>query len=112
MSCKMTTLAEVRLMPRPPARVDNRNTNMSGSVLNSSISTILQDKEIILDNSCDLFYGKLVKLNTKHCFHLPSFKKGVCYNMKFIKLIESFKNHVIILAMFVGMLDTATTSKA
>ena len=26
MSCRMTTLAEVRLMPRPPALVDSRNT--------------------------------------------------------------------------------------
>lgn len=41
MSCRMTTLAEVRFMPRPPARVDSRKTKMSGSVLNSSISTIL-----------------------------------------------------------------------
>lgn len=32
-------------MPRPPARVDSRNTNMSGSVLNSSINTILKEKE-------------------------------------------------------------------
>lgn len=31
-------------MPRPPARVDSRKTKMSVSVLNSSISTILQKK--------------------------------------------------------------------
>lgn len=47
MSCRMTTLAEVRFMPRPPARVDSRKTKMSVSVLNSSISTILQKKKKI-----------------------------------------------------------------
>ncbi|KAG7253111.1 hypothetical protein CRUP_006603, partial [Coryphaenoides rupestris] len=41
MSWRMTALADVRLMPRPPARVDSRNTKMSGSLLNSSINTIL-----------------------------------------------------------------------
>lgn len=43
MSWRITTLAEVRLMPKPPALVDRRNTNIPISVLNSSIRCILQN---------------------------------------------------------------------
>ena len=35
----MQVSAAVRLMPSPPARVDSRNTNMSGSVLKASMSS-------------------------------------------------------------------------
>lgn len=42
MSCRMTTLAEVRLMPSPPARVDSKKMKISWSLLNWSIRTILK----------------------------------------------------------------------
>jgi len=43
MSWRITTFAEVRLIPKPPALVDRRNTNMPISVLNWSIRCILQN---------------------------------------------------------------------
>lgn len=43
MSWRITTFAEVRLIPKPPALVDRRNTNIPISVLNWSIRCILQN---------------------------------------------------------------------
>ncbi len=42
MSCRMTVFAAVRLMPRPPARVDRINMKMLSSWLNWSMSTCLK----------------------------------------------------------------------
>ena len=41
-SCIMTVSADVRLIPNPPALVDSRNMNISGSVLNVSINSCLR----------------------------------------------------------------------
>lgn len=42
MSCKIITLAAVRLIPRPPARVDSKKIKIEGSSVNWSISCCLQ----------------------------------------------------------------------
>lgn len=64
-SWRITTLAEARLIPCPPARVDRRKTNISGSVLYLSMMPILnkqkrndqkwycEEKEVV--NHCDVY---------------------------------------------------------
>ena len=67
MSWRMTALADVRLMPRPPARVDSRNTKMSWSLLYSSINTILWDGAGVMgfhmETTCSFFRWKQVLIN-------------------------------------------------
>ena len=44
MSCSITVLADVRLIPRPPALVDSRNTNIDLSLLYESMRRCLEKK--------------------------------------------------------------------
>ena len=98
MSCKITTLAEVRLMPRPPARVDNRNTNMSGSVLNSSINTILQNKDIYTV-TCDTLYAMLIKMISKCCLDCLIFDVTIFHCELTARVIEMLDSLIQIRTM-------------